>query len=329
MMHQPSSATRMGLQRPSFLLLLVLVPATTILAFGPQSVSLLSRPCALVAAAGPLWRPASSCSLPARTSNTAASKSILFQSSASDETTAIDDNSDNEPEYADSAKHTVATGGMQFSLLAGMLKLVDTVVAKNNMNLPVPVVGILFVFLSLRSRVASVLDNSRPNRDAMEGKATPSNVKRPSWTPPGIAFPIIWLTITALRGILSAMVYSNVGQLCCGPLLAMILHLCIGDTWKTITNVEKRLGASAAVCTLVWASVWNAIYRYYQVVPKAGYVLAPSGVWITIATVLTFSIWRLNTPIQPLYPVKGNGKSASFKWKNLGQLEPTSIRGGN
>ena len=53
---------------------------------------------------------------------------------------------------------------------------------------------LLFAFLSLRSRVFSVLDNSRPNREAQGGAATPKEVKRPAWTPPGYFFPVShWL----------------------------------------------------------------------------------------------------------------------------------------
>ena len=42
---------------------------------------------------------------------------------------------------------------------------------------------LLFAFLSLRSRVFSVLDNSRPNREAQGGAATPKEVKRPPGRP--------------------------------------------------------------------------------------------------------------------------------------------------
>ena len=224
----------------------------------------------------------------------------------------------------DIAKYSVATG-LQFSIIMGFLKAIDVAVKK---PIPTPLVGLLFCFLSLRSRVASLLDNSRPNREAQDGKATPSDVKRPSWTPPGIAFPFIWLTITGLRGVSSALVYRQTGTLVCSALQAMVLHLCVGDTWNCITNVEKRLGVSASGVLLVWATVWSAVIEYYKVLPLAGKVLLPSGIWITIATVLTFSIWRLNKPIEPLWPVKGDGKSASWKFQNLGQLEATNIRGG-
>ena len=111
------------------------------------------------------------------------------------------------------------------------------------------------------------------------------------------------------------------------PLRAQVLHLCIGDTWNTVTNIERRLGVSALGCVAVWASVLRAIATFRTACPAAGLVLAPSGVWISVACVLTSAIWRLNEPVQPLWPVRGDGKSAPTKLRFLGQLQATSIGG--
>ena len=109
------------------------------------------------------------------------------------------------PAYAarETVKYVGATA-VQYKLLMLALSGVDKVA-----TLPKPAVWLLFAFLSLRSRVVSLLDNSRPNREEQKGKATPMDVKRPSWTPPGIAFPFIWLTITALRATAAQMAYAG------------------------------------------------------------------------------------------------------------------------
>ena len=86
------------------------------------------------------------------------------------------------------------------------------------------------------------------------------DVKRPSWTPPGIAFPFIWLTITALRATAAQMAYA--GSLRNPALDALVLHFCIGDTWNCITNVERRLGVSAVGCFAVWGSVFRAVKAF-------------------------------------------------------------------
>jgi hypothetical protein len=78
-------------------------------------------------------------------------------------------------------------------------------------------------------------------------------------------------------------------------------------------------------------SCWPGDSFYFLYLPPplhqvAGYVLAPSALWISIATVLTWTIWGINTPRQPLLPRKGDGKSAAFemplvapgKWQSAG-----------
>ena len=121
-------------------------------------------------------------------------------------------------------------------------------------------------------------------------------------------------------------------------------HLCIGDTWNAITNVERRLGTSALYVLCVLASVYYAVSSYFAAVrarwigavhlpsdsarlmappppplsvccaqlPLAGLLLAPSACWLTIATVLTWTIWSINGK-DPLLPKVGDGKGAPLR----------------
>jgi tryptophan-rich sensory protein len=123
------------------------------------------------------------------------------------------------------------------------------------------------------------------------------------YRPPAKAFPIIWISIGVLRTIASSLVYETTNTLLCPAIYALFLHLSIGDTWNTLTNVEDRQGASVPGVFCVWLSVINAVREYNLVLPLAAKVLAPSAVWITIANVLVFSIWRLNGS-EPLYPFR-------------------------
>lgn len=214
---------------------------------------------------------------------------------------------------------------LQFGLISATLIGFDKIMA---LLTPAQVLGwgpkvftiFFFAFMAIRSRVFSVLDNSRPTppkmdsdwKDVEVGQAKNKfmeQVQRPSWMPPPKAFPVIWSTIGLLRCISSVLVWEAVGRRFFElPILALMAHLCVGDTWNTINNVEKRKGTAAAVVLLVLGSAFNAIYQYYQVLPKAGYVLAPSGLWLSIATVLVWTIWRINPDasgkVEPMLPYK-------------------------
>ena len=186
--------------------------------------------------------------------------------------------------------------------------------AKLPRSLPTIFVSVLFAFLSLRTRVFSPLDNSRPS--ASSNDPVFKERLRPWWQPPPIAFPIIWSTISVLRTVSSVLVWRTTGTLLCAPIFAFLLHLCIGDTWNTINNVEKRLGTAVLGVFFVLASVFNATYHYHKTLPLAGMVLAPSCLWLTIATALVFSIWRLNMQLfdrPSLFPSKEEGPPS--KWR--------------
>ena len=69
------------------------------------------------------------------------------------------------------------------------------------------------------------------------------------------------------------MVWQRVGHLCDATILVLMLHLAIGDTWNTVNNVEKGLGAAVPRVLCVWGSAVLASYAYYQVEPFAGQLL--------------------------------------------------------
>lgn len=228
----------------------------------------------------------------------------------------------------------VMATGAQFATIVAFMWGMETAFVKLNAPKQVSlwVVRAFFAFMSLRSRVFSILDNSRPSVKQEERKRKLR--KRPSWMyvslysslslpsststfpliipsfppspfnrPPAKAFPVIWISIGFLRTIASSLIYQHTNTLLAPALLALILHLSIGDTWNSITNVEDRQGASVPGVFLVWLSVVNAVRMYYITLPLAGKVLAPSAVWITVANVLVYSIWRLNGS-EPLYPFR-------------------------
>lgn len=150
-------------------------------------------------------------------------------------------------------KYVVATGS-QFGTLAALVTALDAAAVKFRFVYPAPAVFFLFAFLSIRSRVFSFLDCSRPKLSANAGKATPQVIsclfavlpiavnrrpssqetRRPRWTPPGFFFPIIWLSIMVLRATSATLVYNGAGRIVAPATLMLLLHLSVGDTWNTV-----------------------------------------------------------------------------------------------
>ena len=188
---------------------------------------------------------------------------------------------------------------------------------------PLPWQGVvaIFLLLSVRSRFFNPLNNARPELET--GTQSQQDRIMPSWTPPGVTFPIMWVLVVApLRAFAASTLYEastgrmNEGHLNDPVLLWLVLHLCIGDTWNTVNNVERRTGAAVPGVVLVWGSALFAAAQYYDVAPTAGLLLGATGLWITVAGALVADTWRVNNARrpEPLYPYKEVGTTSQTRF---------------
>ncbi|MBD2436318.1 TspO/MBR family protein [Nostoc sp. FACHB-110] len=195
---------------------------------------------------------------------------------------------------------TIFQIGTMIGVLLGMEKLVTLI--DNNSAIPSWVstflTGLLFAVFSIRSRIFSLLDNTR-------SRQTYDQVIRPKWAPPPLVFPIVWMMIAVLRVISSVLVWQAMNHhFLVWPLILFVVHLAVGDTWNTIFTVERRLGAAVPVVIFgPWLSALVVTALYWQTNPYAGIILSFSCVWLTVAAVLVLRIWQLNGS-EPLYPLK-------------------------
>lgn len=216
-------------------------------------------------------------------------------------------------------KYIVAIG-IQMGLISVVLGGLDCMVKRFSLNPPFAVNFVLFYLFALKSRVFNPLSNKRPQSKTLETDQVTTERKMPSWTPPGVVFPIMWLLIIApIRSVSSCMVYRSVGNYLSLPILSLMLHLAIGDVWNTINNVERRYGTSVLGVLDVWLSKAHAAYRYSVVNATAGKLLALPLIWLTIASTLITTTWRINPdPVtgkpDSLLPTKMEGQPSRTKF---------------
>ena len=214
----------------------------------------------------------------------------------------------------------------ELTLFGATLQLLDVAQASFDTLLPFPLVTFLFYASSIKSRVFNPLNNQRPDiSKAIKGgggdKASSAGFRdrvMPSWTPPGVIFPIMWLLIIGpIRAYTSAVVVTTTGSFLTIPTLAFILHLTVGDVWNTVNNTEKRYGASVIGVLCVVLSAINAAYQYSTINMMAGKLLGGTCLWLVTAAALITDTWRLNPTVNgdrvPLYPVKGEAET-TFMW---------------
>jgi benzodiazapine receptor len=184
-----------------------------------------------------------------------------------------------------------------------------------NFGVEVPFIANCFLFYvaALKSRALNPLANNRPQPKNLEIDGLQRRM--PTWTPPGIVFPIVWLLIIGpIRAVSSAMIYKTTGSYAVPAILSLALHLSIGDIWNTINNVERRYGVAVFGVLCVWLSKAFAAYEFFRVNQMAGKVLGLTLVWLTVASALVTRTWQLNPDpttgkAEPLFPIKGKTKT--------------------
>lgn len=210
---------------------------------------------------------------------------------------------------------------LQMGLVTGLFTGIDALVGATGFQVPFAANFFLFYVFALKSRIFNPLSNERPQKETREIKAAEER-KMPEWTPPGVVFPIVWLLIIGpLRAASSALLVGGGAAYASPAILALMLHLSIGDTWNTINNVERRYGTSVVGVACVWISAAAAAAQYSQVDALAGNLLSLPLVWLTIASSLIFRTWQLNPSANgtkesflPTKPASQEGSITKLVW---------------
>ena len=212
---------------------------------------------------------------------------------------------------------------LQMSLITGLFTGIDALVGATGIQIPFAANFFLFYVFALKSRLFNPMSNQRPQKETREIESAEQR-KMPEWTPPGVVFPIVWiLLIGPLRAASSALLVTGGAASYASPaILALMLHLSIGDTWNTINNVERRYGTSVVGVACVWISAAFAASQYAQVDPLAGKLLSLPLIWLTIASSLIVRTWQLNPSvvtgekesILPTKPATQEGSITKLVW---------------
>jgi benzodiazapine receptor len=121
-------------------------------------------------------------------------------------------------------------------------------------------------------------------------------IERPSWNPPDWVFGPVWTTLYVMMGIALVQVVGSerdrvARQLGLG-LFAVQLILNFGWSWIFFMN-HDLFGALVEIIAL-WLAVAATAAAFSATRRSAGVLLLPYLAWVSFATLLTASIWRLN-----------------------------------
>ena len=121
-------------------------------------------------------------------------------------------------------------------------------------------------------------------------------INKPSWNPPSWIFGPVWISHYTLMGIASYLVWQkrDLGQPVKSALVIYGIHLVLNALWSIIFFGLKMPGlAFIEILGLLFFIVLTMV-MFYKIRPAAFWLLFPYWLWVSFASVLNFTIWRLN-----------------------------------
>jgi benzodiazapine receptor len=120
-------------------------------------------------------------------------------------------------------------------------------------------------------------------------------ISRPEWAPPAWLFAPVWTTLYILMGVSAWIVWQVDGFRAARTALSLfIIQLVLNAVWTWIFFVWRQGALAFAEILVLWAFILFTTIAFWRVRILAGILLLPYLAWVSFASVLTFTVWRLN-----------------------------------
>jgi tryptophan-rich sensory protein len=119
-------------------------------------------------------------------------------------------------------------------------------------------------------------------------------IKKPTWTPPPIVFPLVWTTLYLLMGYASARVAGTAGLLSI-PILLYALQLILNISWTPVFFGQGKYRRALTILRVLILAVLATMVVFWQIDTTAGILLLPYLIWLGVAHELNRNIVRLNS----------------------------------
>lgn len=128
------------------------------------------------------------------------------------------------------------------------------------------------------------------------GMDTFEKINKPSLSPPGWLFPVVWTVLFILMGIASYLVLvSGKPQMDINRALVVYgIQLIFNFFWSIFFFNFSLYLFSFFWLVLLWLLILATTVLFYRISKPAGYLMIPYLLWVTFAGYLNFQIYLLN-----------------------------------
>ena len=122
-----------------------------------------------------------------------------------------------------------------------------------------------------------------------------TTLQKPSWNPPNWLFGPVWTLLYIGMAVAAWLVWQNKGfggaRL---PLLLFGIQLLLNAIWSALFFGLRSPGLALADILLLWLAIVATVVTFARTSTWAAALLLPYLAWVSFATALNWTIWRMN-----------------------------------
>lgn len=124
-----------------------------------------------------------------------------------------------------------------------------------------------------------------------------NNLVRPSFSPPGWIFPIVWTILYLLMAIAAYRIWlqGKEGKDVKKALKLYGIQLVLNFLWTIIFFRFQLFGAAFIELMVLLVFILLTTFSFYEIDKKAAYLMVPYILWVSFAGVLNYALWKLNS----------------------------------
>lgn len=121
-------------------------------------------------------------------------------------------------------------------------------------------------------------------------------INKPSWNPPGWIFAPVWTTLYVMMGVALFLVWKSDSSevLKKTAITLFTIQLVLNFFWSFIFFDQQQIGWALVEIIAMWIFILLTIFAFGNVSKLAAWLLVPYISWVSFATILNYTIWKLN-----------------------------------
>jgi peptide-methionine (R)-S-oxide reductase len=163
-------------------------------------------------------------------------------------------------------------------------------------------------------------------------------INKPTWNPPSWIFGPVWTTLYIMMGVSFALVWHSKHPERKQAMSLFVIQMMLNLLWTPIFFGLNLLGWSLIEIVVLFITLLVTIMKFSRINKTSAWLLVPYLLWVGFATVLTGSIWYLNTgsnqteqfqtPVTPTFMEQDTQDTTSpvLTWKDVMALAKNGNR---